>query len=185
MPGGSLGLIVHRSRVIDPLTLRTVFASRRGVLAIAGDRLLLTGLGPTDAPDGTLALVDASTSSEQTLRMPNSIGSLGSPAVDPRGRYIAIEMGDPAWHLSSSQVLDVWVVDTETGKIARLPGMPAFVSLKRTNMAWTDDGRLILLGEDDDGGFVAVWRPGQHTLPLKRVRLPERDGASDAFAPLG
>ena len=95
-PGGSLGLVVQRSRVIDPRTLRTVIASRRGVLAVAGDRLLLTGLGPTDAPDGTLALLDASTSAEQTLRMPDAVGALGSVhAVDPRGRYIAVDRGNP------------------------------------------------------------------------------------------
>ena len=82
-------------------------------------------------------------------------------------------------------MLDVWIVDTQSGKIVRLPGMPAFVLLKRTNLAWTGDGRLVLLGENDDGAFVVVWRPGQRTLRLKPVRLPERDGSSDAFAALG
>ena len=62
--------------------------------------------------------------------------------------------------------------------------MPAFVRLKKTSLAWTHDGRLVILGEDDDRAFVAVWRPGQRVLPLKVVALPEREGTSDSFAPL-
>jgi hypothetical protein len=62
--------------------------------------------------------------------------------------------------------------------------MPAFVALKFTSMAWTGDGRLVLLGERDGKGFVGVWRPGRRRLALKSVHLPERAG-SDAFAPVG
>jgi hypothetical protein len=51
-------------------------------------------------------------------------------------------------------------------------------------MQWTHDGRLVLLGEDDNGSFVALWRPRQPKLGLKRIRLPARTGASDTFAPL-
>jgi hypothetical protein len=50
------------------------------------------------------------------------------------------------------------------------------------SIAWTHDGRLVLLGERDELAFVVVWRPGQKRLALKRVRLPVRDGVSDAFA---
>jgi hypothetical protein len=184
-PGGSLGLVVRRAQVIDPFTGRALISSRRPVLAVAGKRLLLTGLGPADAPDGTLALVDTVTGSERMLRVPNEIGSRGSyPAVDPRGRYIAIDLANPSWKLSGAQVLDVWVIDTATAAVLHVPALPAFVSLKRTSMQWTHDGRLVLLGEDDDRAFVAVWRPGQRTLPLKVVALPERNGFSDSFAPL-
>jgi len=59
------------------------------------------------------------------------------------------------------------------------------VSLKRTSIAWTHDGRLVLLGENDERAFVGVWRDGQKRLSLKTVRLPAREGASDAFAPIG
>lgn len=129
-------------------------------------------------------MVDTATGGERTVRIPTSIGSLNpDPVVDPRGRYLALEIGNPAWKQSSAQVLDVWVIDTATGKLTHLPGMPAFVRLKRTSMQWTHDGRLVLLGEADRGGFIAVWRPGQRTLPLRLLRLPERDGTSDSFAP--
>jgi hypothetical protein len=63
--------------------------------------------------------------------------------------------------------------------------MPAVVSLKQTSMAWTDDGRLVLLAESGRREVVAVWRPGQARLALKTVRLPERASGSDSFAPLG
>jgi hypothetical protein len=61
--------------------------------------------------------------------------------------------------------------------------MPAVVGLKHTNMAWTHDGRLVLLAESDGKEIVAVWRPGQRRLALKTVRL-ERTGGSDTFAPV-
>ena len=188
-PGGSLGLVVRRARVIDPATGRTVMTSRRGVIAVAGDRLLLAGVNRHDRPGDTLAaklaLLDSSTGTERTVRVPATTGSLEDPALDPRGRYLALPFGNPSHRLSGSQVLDVWVVDTLTGAVTHVPAMPAYVHLKATSIQWTYDGRLVLLGEDDDGAFVAVWRPGQRTLPLERVRLPERTGASDSFAVLG
>ena len=51
-------------------------------------------------------------------------------------------------------------------------------------MDWTADGRLVLLGEDDERSFVAVWRPGQPQLAIKNVQLPQSTGGS-AFAVLG
>jgi len=62
--------------------------------------------------------------------------------------------------------------------------MPAFVDLKFTSMEWTGDGRLVVLGETDGKGFVAVWRRGDAKLQVKRVRLPRRTDGSDSFAPL-
>ena len=51
-------------------------------------------------------------------------------------------------------------------------------------MEWTRDGRLVLLGADRTSDFVAVWRPGEWRLALKRLRLPARIAGSDSFAPL-
>ena len=52
-------------------------------------------------------------------------------------------------------------------------------------MAWTHDGRLVLLAESGGKDMVAVWRPGQQRLALKIVHLPDRsDSGSDSFAPL-
>jgi hypothetical protein len=177
-PGGSLGLVVNRTRVLDPLTDRTVLTTRWGVLAAAGEKLVLAG------PGERFTLLDAATRRERRLPWPSILTRLDGPAVDPRGRYVALAFADPAWGGSGAQVSDVWLLDTETGKLNQLPGMPAFVSLKFTSMAWTDDGRLVLLGELRQKGFVAVWRPGWRRLALKPVQLPDRHGGSDAFAPV-
>jgi len=179
-PGGSLGLIVNRTRVLDPLTGRTVLKARWGVLAAAGQMLLLAG------PGKQFTLIDVETRIERRLPWPSVLTWSPEPAVDPRGRFVALAFADPAWKGGGQQVTDVWLLDTKTRKLTQLPGMPAFVSLKFTSMAWTHDGRLVLLGERDRKGFVAVWRPGQRRLAVKAVRLPDRSASgSDSFAPLG
>jgi hypothetical protein len=174
---GSLGLVVNRTRVHDPRTGRKVLGTRWGIFAVAGDKLVL--LGPRR--DG-LAVLDAGTGARRQLAWPSIVSGIDQPAVDPRGRFVALAFADPAWGGSGAQVADVWLLDTETGELSQLPGMPAFVSLKFTSMAWTDEGRLVLLGELRQKGFVAVWRPGWRRLALKPMQLPDRHGGSDAFA---
>jgi hypothetical protein len=182
-PAGTLGLVVHRTRIIDPRSHRKVIGTREGVLAVAGRRVLLAG-GVSHTPGYRFTLLDTGTGVRHRFGWPSILAGLDAPAVDPRGRDIAISFADPAYHLSGHQVLDVWVLDTATAKLTHLPGTPAYVSLKRTSVAWTHDGRLVLLGEVDGRGFVGVWRPGEERISLKHVRLPAREGASDAFAPL-
>jgi hypothetical protein len=51
-------------------------------------------------------------------------------------------------------------------------------------MAWTGDGRLLLLGSFDRvGDALAVWRPGQDRLAFRRLRLPADRAGSDSFVP--
>ena len=176
---GSLGLVARRTRVLDPHTGRLVLGTRWGVLAAAGTKLVLAG------PGRKLTLLDGVTRAQQRLPWPSILGYHDRSEVDPRGRFVALGFADPAWHGGGNQALDVWLLDTKTGKLAQLPGMPAFVSLKRTSLAWTDDGRLVLPGESNGRDVVAVWRPGQRRLGLKVVPLPERTGGSDSFATLG
>ncbi len=174
---GSLGLVVNRTRVIDPRTGRTLRRTRWGVLAAAGHTLVLAG------PDDQFTVLDAATGAQRRLPWPSTIGGLDAPAVDPRGRYVALAFANPAWRGGPQQALDVWLLDTRTGGLKQLPDMPALVSLKRTSMAWTDDGRLVLLGARLETEFVAVWQPGQERLAVKTVQLPERsDSGSDSFA---
>jgi hypothetical protein len=179
-PGGSLGLVVNRTRVIDPRTSRTVLKTRWGVLAVAGDNLVLAG------PGKRFTLMEGATRAKRQLRWPSILTGLDEPAVDPRGRLVALAFAQPAW-TGGKQVLDVWLLDTKTAKLTELPGMPALVSLKQTSMSWTHDGRLVLLAEVPSGkDMVVVWRPGQERLAVKTVHLPERsDSGSDSFAPLG
>ena len=177
-PAGSLGVVVNRTRVLDPRTGKTVLTTRFGVLAVAGRRLVLAG------PGRQLTLLDATTGAEQRFAWPSILRGLDRPAVDPRGRYVALAFADPAWQGGGEQVSDVWVLDVLAGELTHLPGTPAFVALKATDIAWTHDGRLVLLGESSGRDVVAVWRPGQERLAVKTVKLPARDGGSDSFAPL-
>lgn len=179
-PAGSAGLVVSRTQLLDPLTGRTLYTARWGVWAVSGSRLVLAG------PDDDFTVVDPATGEERAVPRPETLYGLDEPAVDPRGRYVVLAFADPAWEQGSKQALDLWLLDTEAAKLAHLPGMPAFLLLKSTSMAWTDDGRLVLLGKRmDDSDFAAVWRPGQRRLALKTLHLPVRnDSGSDTFAPI-
>jgi hypothetical protein len=173
--GGSLGLISNRTRVIDPLTGQTLLRTRYGILAVAGRRLVLAG--PTNA----FTLLNSATRKQQKLRWPSILSGLDDPRADYHGHFVALAFADPA---SIRQVMDVWLLDTRTGRLTHLPGMPAFVDLKFTSMEWTRDGRLVVLGQTTGKGFVAVWRRGATRLQLKWLRLPQRTSGSDSFAPL-
>jgi hypothetical protein len=181
-PGGGLGIVARRTQVLDPRTGRTVFRARWGIIAAAGDKLVLAG------PNRRLKLVFTKSGSDIELRWPSVLDGLDAPAVDPRGRYLALGFADPAWadeHGNTvGQVIDVWLLDIRTGALTQVPGLPAFAGLKGTSMEWTADGRLVVLGEDERRSFVALWRPGAAALSVKTLRLPRRSGYSDSFAPL-
>ena len=76
---------------------------------------------------------------------------------------------------------DVWLLDPKTRRFTHVPGMPAAVALKFTSMAWTGDGRLVLLAETANHDVVAVWRPGEKRVALRSVELPTRLSGSDSF----
>jgi hypothetical protein len=174
---GLLGVVVRRTHVFDPRTGRTVYKAPWGVLAVGRRHLLLAG------PGRQFTLVDPSSRSKRLLPWPSILAGIDEPAVDPQGRYIALAFADPAWEGGGRQALDVWLLDTRTAELTQVPDMPAFVSLKLTSMVWTDDGRLVLLAESGRD-VVATWRPGQPRLLVKELRLRERGGGSDSFAPL-
>jgi hypothetical protein len=176
--GGSLGLIYNSTRVIDPLSGQTLLRTRYGVLAVAGKRLVLAG------PEKAFTLLDTATGTQQRLAWPSILYGLDAPSVEYQGRLVALAFADPAWQGGPRQAMDVWLLDTRTGGLTHLPGMPALVDLKFTSMEWTSDGRLVFLGETDGEGFIAVWRPGAAKLRVKRMRLPQRTSGSDSFAPL-
>jgi hypothetical protein len=63
------------------------------------------------------------------------------------------------------------------------PACPLITAVKFMSMAWTDDGRLVLAGDFERfGKALAVWRPGQDHLAVKRLPLPDPAG-SDSFVP--
>jgi hypothetical protein len=176
--GGDAGLVVSRTRLIDPATGRTLLRTRWGVVAVAGRMLVLKG------PGKQFTLLDTDTRAERRLPWPSILTGINEPAADPGGRYVALAFANPAWEGGPQQAFDAWLLDTKTGDLTQLPSMPAFVELKRTSMEWTDDGRLVLLGEYRGRAFVALWRPGEKELAVKTVPLPQRAGGSDSFAPL-
>jgi hypothetical protein len=157
-----------------------IFKTRLGIVAVAGEKLVLE-----DGPGRGFTLLDAATGAQRRLPWPSLLAKLDQPAVDPAGRFVALAFASVSWTSGAGQAFDVWALDTKTGKLTQLPGMPAFVALKSTNMAWTPDGRLVLLAESAGKDMVGVWRPGEQHLALKTVRLPDRSNSgSDSFAPL-
>jgi hypothetical protein len=176
--GGALGLIANRTRVIDPRSGRTLLRTRYGVLATAGRRLVLAG------PGKAFTLLDSATGTTRMLAWPSILYGLDAPRPDYRGRLVALAFADPAWQGGPRQAMDVWALDTQTGKLTHLPGMPALVDLKFTSMEWTHDDRLVFLAETDGKALVAVWKPGAAKLEVRPVRLPQRTSGSDSFAPL-
>ena len=61
--------------------------------------------------------------------------------------------------------------------------MPLITGVKFMSMAWAADGRLLLAGTFDQfGKAVAIWRPGQDHLAVKRLPLLGSAG-SDSFVP--
>jgi hypothetical protein len=178
-PGGSLGVQAGPTRLLDSRTGRAVFRSRLPIVAVAGRNIVLRGRD--------FVVVDADGASRRRVPWPDTPGSLSQAAVDARGRFVALDFGNPSLTGPPGQAYDVWVLDTKTAKLTRLPSMPAFVWLKWTSMAWSPGGRLVLLTRDEDRQMVALWRPGQARLQLKTVQLPNRSSVHviPAFAILG
>jgi hypothetical protein len=183
-PAGSLGLILRRrsrDELVDPNSLRTVLHAPQ-ILAVAGERVL------TEDRAKCLTLIDMATGKRLRLSWPSSIGGEASQGgtddspVDASGRLLALGFSDPAYQGGGTQVTDVWLLDAETGGFRHLPDMPAVVSLKFTSWAWASGDRLVFLAETDGSRLVAVWKPGDARIAVKRVKLPQRNSGSDSFA---
>lgn len=181
--GGALGLTVSSTRIIDPVTRRTLYKAPARIVAVAGKRVVLA-----DRTGVALSVVDTADGTRRRIDWPDTSGSLFRWSVS--GRLVALGFGNPSWtsegRYPDDQYFDVWVLDTERSRLTRLPGMPAFVALKFTNMAWTEDGRLVLLARSGGKYVVALWKPGQEHLQVKAVRLPALPaGTIPTFAPVG
>jgi hypothetical protein len=57
----------------------------------------------------------------RALRWPSQIGSPDQAAVDPSAKLIALSFSDPAYHLTGTQVTDVWLLDPSAGRWLYLP----------------------------------------------------------------
>lgn len=179
-PAGNGALVVGRGGAVDPETGRRLPISG-GVLTLS-KRIVVTVGGQ----HGPLRTVDVRTGRRHSLGWPSRIGRRGTQGgldgavVAPDGT-MAIGFADPAWELAGTQVADVWLLDPATRRFTHLPDLPAAVALKGTSMQWSHDGRLVLLAETGRGSVIAVWRPGDRRLAVRRVRIPARTTGSDSF----
>jgi hypothetical protein len=175
---GSKAVLLDGDSVLDPSTGTTLVNAPR-LVALTRD-LAVT----SDGSQSPITVADLRTGERWRLRYPSRIGGqggMGSGKVHPSGRFVAIEFGDPAYHFTGTQVIDIWLLDLATRRLRELPDTPAAVSLKFTSMQWTSDGRLVILAETAERTVVAVWRPGRKRIRVRPVRIPQRNSGSDSF----
>jgi hypothetical protein len=103
-------------------------------------------------------------------------------AVHPNGRDIAV--GFYGLAAPGEEGYDLWLLDAISRRWQHLPDFPAAdVVAKATDLAWTGDGRLVLLTQTATlGQVVAVWRPGQPRLAIRPVTLPEPSPGTSTLA---
>ncbi len=172
-------VLVDGDTARDPASGKLVLEGSR-LWAISGDYALSSN--DSHAP---LTLTNLRRGSRRELAWPSRIGGTDQAVVDPRTGLIALDFADPAYGGTGTQVTDAWLLNPKTGRFTHLPDMPAAVHLKFTSMAWTRDGRLITLAGTSSGTagqtLVAVWKPGQKQLRIRRLTLPARTSGSDSF----
>jgi hypothetical protein len=165
--------------LLDPGDGRVV-ARYPEIHGVAGDQVLWGG---PEADAGPFTLTDRRTGASHRVARPTPYGEADVGLPSPDGRLLAVEFADPSWSRVHGQVSDIWLLDVRARRWRRLPGMPLITALKAMDMAWTGDGRLLLAGDFDRfGEALAVWRPGQDRLAVRRLALPDYAG-SDSFVP--
>ncbi|MQA84019.1 MAG: hypothetical protein GEV03_05135 [Streptosporangiales bacterium] len=166
------------SALLDPETGEAV--GRYPPIEAMTEHVTLTESGAGSEPPvageyGRFALMDLLSGTRDLLPWPSRLAWTGEAAEDPTGRFLAVEFVDPSH--GPGQLMDVWVLDTEARRWLQLPQMPTYTDLKRTSMAWTTDGRLVMLGTFDGlGDAVVTWGAGEGHLSYSRVDLPDARG---------
>jgi hypothetical protein len=138
---------------------------------VAGGNLVLS----TVEPGKLIALTDVRSRVSHRLPWPSKLDDhvMGLIEGHPDGRLANVAFY-PA-HSSAEQTLDVWLLDITTRRWRQLPDMPLRLAPSKPQLRWTADGRLLLLAglADDPASLVAVWRPGEPRIAVRRVQLPE------------
>jgi hypothetical protein len=148
-------------------------------LLTATGQLVLTSAEPL-AP---LTLTNLHSRVSWRLGWPSRLrGGTHIAAIHPNGRDIAV--GFHGLATPGKAGYDLWLLDTATRRWRHLPDLPASdIAAKATDMAWTPDGRLVMLtGTASLGQVVAVWRPGQRRLALRQIKLPKPSPGTDTLA---
>jgi hypothetical protein len=111
-----------------------------------------------------LILHDLGTGASSRLRWPSRPDyGLGEVSGDPNGRLAIVEFAK----YSPEHRVDLWLLDTRTRRWQHLPGMPAPMVPKITDVQWTTDGRVVVPGGQPAGGLAA-----------RRVAAGRRSGAA-------
>ena len=145
----------------------------------ANGQLLLTAAEPL-AP---LTLTNLRSGNSWRLSWPSRLrGGTHIASVHPDGRHIAV--GFYGLAAPGEEGYDLWLLDTASRRWRHLPDLPAAdIAAKAVDMAWTGDGRLVLLtGTATRGQVVVVWRPGQRRLGIRPVKLPTPSPGTDTLA---
>jgi hypothetical protein len=171
-------------RLVNPLT-GSVRARVSGSLwPIHGDLVLESyGLqpgGPVGSQFGHLSLVNLVSGDRLQLAWPSYFGGLIRVAVEPHGSLVAIDFGSPAYP-GPAQAEDFWMLDTATGKFTHMPGYPAQVDIKFSNIVWTNDDRLVIVAQGGGRTVVGIWKPRETMLTLRT--LPTLHGYN-SFVPI-
>jgi hypothetical protein len=143
---------------------------------VAGGDLVLS----TVEPGKLIALTDVRSGVSHRLPWPSRLDDhvMGLIGGHPDGRLANVAFY-PA-HDKAEQTLDVWLLDITTSRWQRLPDMPLRLAPSKPQLRWTADGSLLLLAglADDPAGMVALWRPGEPRIAVRRVQLPEPERRS-------
>ncbi|RJL32058.1 hypothetical protein D5H75_16650 [Bailinhaonella thermotolerans] len=127
------------------------------------------------AGDAPYVLWDLRTGARETVPRPATPYEPGEGVVSPDGRWVLLEHGHPSWRGGPAQLLDLWALDLRERRWTRLPSMPVVASLKHTDHRWLPDGRLVIAGDFERvDRAVAVWRPGEPRLAVRRLPGQER-----------
>jgi hypothetical protein len=171
------------AQILVDKTTGKVRASNATGVGVVGRNVILERYRNDELNARQLRLVDLSSGAKKPVGWPSILGWHDYVLPQPHGTLVAVGFADPAYP-GPAQALDVWILDTATGKFSHLPGFPAQVDLKFSSMAWTADDRLVLVLQGGSRTVLAVWKPGSKQLPLREVHLPEHTGNSATFVPL-
>jgi hypothetical protein len=183
------GLLVASGTAQDPWAWPTSLLDHHGHRTRLGfpaaDLLAATGqLVLTSAdPRAPLTLTNLHSQVSWPLSWPSPLqGGTHIAAVHPNGRDIAV--GFHGLAAPGEEGYDLWLLDTATRRWQHLPDLPAAdVAAKATDLAWTGDGRLVVLTTTASlGQVVAVWRPGQPRLALRQLTLPTPSPGTNTLA---
>jgi hypothetical protein len=187
------GLVIQGSTywmLVNPSTGRLLKRIRVRVSGAAwpiSGSFVLENTSPDLYAPGKLRLIDVNTGASRRLRWPSILPSVQRIAVQPNGPLVAVGFVSVAYP-GPQQANDVWLLNTTTGAFTHLPGFPAQESIKFSGMAWTTDGRLVVVDETNTTPAVravlGIWTPGQTTLPLRSVPPLANTGGYYSFVPV-